>query len=116
MPPFTRFHDAPSFYAVWAHELGHGSAAADRCNRDLNSRFGSAGYALEEICVEILSGLLLADLGIAHRPRPEHAAYVKSWVQALKDDPRAIFTAASKAQQAAYWMHAQQPKPPASEP
>jgi antirestriction protein ArdC len=116
IPPFARFHDAPSFYAVWAHELGHGSAAPYRCNRDLNSRFGSAGYALEEICVEILSGLLLADLGIAHRPRPEHAAYVKSWVQALKDDPRAIFTAASKAQQAADWMHAQQPKPPASEP
>jgi antirestriction protein ArdC len=27
----------------------------------------------------------------------------------LKADPRAIFTAASKAQRAADWMHAQQP-------
>ena len=51
----------------------------------------------------------MADLGIAHRPRSEHAAYVASWLQVLKDDPRAIFTAASKAQQAADWMHAQQP-------
>lgn len=28
----------------------------------------------------------------------------------LKDDPKAIFTAASKAQQASDWMHAQQPQ------
>ena len=50
----------------------------------------------------------LADLGIAHHPRADHAAYVASWLRALKDDPRAIFTAASKAQAAADWMHAQQ--------
>ena len=38
-----------------------------------------------------------------------HAAYIASWLKVLKDDPKAIFTAASKAQQAADWMHAQQP-------
>ncbi|PZQ81204.1 MAG: hypothetical protein DI549_14890 [Ancylobacter novellus] len=70
----------------------------------------SAAYAAEECCVEILSGLVLADLGVAHHPRPDHAAYVASWLKVLKDDPKAIFTAASKAQQAADWMHAQQPQ------
>jgi antirestriction protein ArdC len=115
MPPFARFRDAPSLYGVWLHELGHASSAPHRCNRDLNDRFGSAGYALEEVTVELLSSLILADLGIAHRPRPEHAAYITSWLQALKD-PRAIFTAAGKAQQAADWMHAQQPQPPLPEP
>jgi antirestriction protein ArdC len=114
MPRFSRFRDAASFYGVWLHELGHGSAAPHRCNRDLSGRYGSAGYALEECCVEILAGLMLADLGIAHRPRPEHAAYIASWLEGLKD-PRAIFTAAGKAQQAADWMHAQQPKSPAAE-
>ena len=64
---------------------------------------------------EILSGLVLADLGIAHHPRPDHAAYIASWLEVLKNDPRAIFTAASKAQQAADWMHAQQPTPPTQE-
>lgn len=57
-----------------------------------------------------LSGLVLADLGIAHHPRPDHAAYIASWLEVLKDDPKAIFTAASKAQRAADWMHAQQRK------
>ena len=109
MPPFTSFRDAASFYGVWLHENGHASGAKHRLNRDLSGRFGSAAYAAEECCVEILSGLVLADLGIAHHPRPDHAAYIASWLKVLKDDPKAIFTAASKAQQAADWMHAQQP-------
>jgi antirestriction protein ArdC len=89
----------------------HASGAKHRLDRDLSGRFGSASYALEEISVEILSGMILADLGIAHHPRPDHAAYVASWLRVLKDNPRAIFTAASKAQQAADWMHARQPMP-----
>lgn len=111
MPPFECFRDAASFYGVWLHEAGHGSAAPHRLDRDLSGRFGSAAYAAEECCVEILSGLVLADLGIAHHPRPDHAAYISSWLSVLKEDSRAIFTAASKAQQAADWMHAQQPEP-----
>ncbi len=110
MPNFAHFRDAASFIGVWAHELGHASGSKHRLDRDLSGRFGSAAYAAEECAVEILSGLILADLGIAHHPRPDHAAYISSWLEILKTDPRAIFTAASKAQQAADWMHAQQPQ------
>jgi antirestriction protein ArdC len=110
MPTFECFSDPASFYGVWLHETGHASGAKHRLDRDLSGRFGTASYAAEECCVEILSGLILADLGIAHHPRPDHAAYIASWLKVLKDDPRAIFTAASKAQQAADWMWMQQPQ------
>ena len=110
MPTFECFSDPASFYGVWLHETGHASGAKHRLDRDLSGRFGTATYAAEECCVEILSGLILADLGIAHHPRPDHAAYIASWLKVLKDDPRAIFTAASKAQQAADWMWMQQPQ------
>ncbi|MDP3674311.1 MAG: zincin-like metallopeptidase domain-containing protein [Novosphingobium sp.] len=109
MPHFRQFKDALSFYGTLLHEHGHASGARHRLNRDLTGSFGSATYAAEEICVEILSGFLLADLGLAYHPRADHAAYVASWLKALRGDPRAIFTAASKAQLAADWMHAQQP-------
>ncbi len=109
MPDFTSFRDPASFYGVWLHEMGHATGARHRLDRDLSGRFGSEAYAAEECCVEILSGLVLADLGIAHHPRPDHAVYIASWLEVLKHDPRAIFTAAAKAQQAADWMHAQQP-------
>ena len=109
LPAFGQFRDAAAAYGVQLHECGHASGAKHRLDRDLSGRFGSAAYAAEECCVEILSGLVLADLGIAHHPRPDHAAYIASWLEVLKDDPRAIFTAAGKAQAAADWMHARQP-------
>ncbi len=108
LPPFERFFDAASAYGVTLHECGHASGAKHRLDRDLSGRFGTESYAAEEICVEIASGFVLADLGISHNARDDHAAYCASWLELLKSDPRAIFTAASKAQAIADWMHAQQ--------
>jgi antirestriction protein ArdC len=108
MPSFAAFDDAVAFYGVWLHENGHASGAKHRLDRDLSGGYGAGAYAFEEIIVEQLSGMILADLGLAHHPRPDHAPYISSWLKAL-EDPRAIFRAASKAQQAADWMHAQQP-------
>ena len=108
MPPFERFIDAASYYSCLGHETGHASGAAHRLDRDLSGRFGSAKYAMDEIIVELASSFIMADLGIAHTPRAEHASYIASWLQILKRDPRAIFTAASQAQAAADWMHARQ--------
>jgi antirestriction protein ArdC len=108
MPPFERFIDAAGYYSCLGHETGHATGAKHRLDRDLTGRFGSAKYAMDEIIVELTSSFIMADLGIAHTPRAEHAAYIASWLKALKNDSRAIFTAASKAQAAADWMHAQQ--------
>lgn len=108
LPCFSSFRDAASYYGVAIHECGHATGAKHRLDRDLSGRFGSRSYAAEEMCVELAAGFVLADLGLAHHPRPDHAAYISSWLEVLKDDPRAIFTAASKAQAIADWMHAQQ--------
>ena len=86
MPNLVQFDDAADFYGVSIHEYGHATAAKSRLNRDLTGRFGSAKYAAEEVCAELISGFVLADLGIAHNPRPDHAAYIDSWLAALKDD------------------------------
>ena len=108
MPSFEAFDDAALFAGTLIHEAAHASGAAHRLDRRLGARFGEAAFAIEEITAELTAGYILADLGIAHRPRPNHAAYIASWIRVLKGDPRAIFTAASKAQQAADWMHARQ--------
>lgn len=109
LPPFERFVDAVSAAGVAIHECAHATGAPHRLGRDLSGRFGSHAYAMEEAVAELAASFILADLGLAHRPRPDHAAYLASWLKVLNEDPRAIFTAASKAQQAADWMHAQQP-------
>lgn len=91
------------------HECGHATGAKHRLDRDFSARWTKDALAMEEATAELTASFLLADLGIAHDPRPDHAAYIASWLQVLKNDSRAIFTAASKAQAAADWMHAQQP-------
>jgi antirestriction protein ArdC len=109
MPPFRQFRDWQAHASVLLHEAGHASGAKHRLDRDLSGRFGSEAYAGEELVGELIAAMVLADLGIAHEPRPDHAAYMASWLKVLKNDSRAIFTAASKAQAAVDWMHRQQP-------
>ena len=64
-----------------------------------------SGYAREELVAELGSAFLCADLGITPEVREDHAAYIGSWIKVLKDDKRAIFSAASHAQRAADYLH-----------
>jgi antirestriction protein ArdC len=82
------------------HWTGH----ASRCTRDLKNRFGSEAYAMEELVAELGAAFLCADLGVTPELRPDHASYIANWLSVLKSDKKAIFTAASKAQQAANYL------------
>jgi antirestriction protein ArdC len=87
-----------------AHELTHWSGSESRLARDLSGRFGSESYAAEELVAELGAAFTMAKLGLSLEPRPDHAAYVASWITLFKNDSRAIFTAASKAQAAVDWL------------
>ena len=89
-----------SYYATLLHELTHLTGHASRLDRDLSGRFGREGYAMEELVAELGAAFLCSELGITNRPRPDHAAYIAHWLVVLKKDTRAIFTAASKANEA----------------
>ena len=104
LPAFERFRDAVSYYAVLAHELTHWTGTPQRLNRDLTTRFGSQAYAAEELIAELGAAFQLAHLELSNTPRPEHAHYLSTWLQLLKSDNRAIFTAASRAQQAVDYL------------
>ena len=107
IPPFSAFQESAAYYATLAHESIHWTGSAQRLNRDLTGRFGNEAYAAEELVAELGAAFLCADLGISNQPRPDHAAYVQNWLTILRNDSRAIFTAASKSQTAADWLHAQ---------
>jgi antirestriction protein ArdC len=104
MPAFTQFKSPEGYVCTLLHELSHWSGARTRLNRDLSGRFGDASYAMEEIICEISASFLCADLQIQCEPRVDHAPYVSSWLKVLRNDKKAIFTAASKAQEAANYL------------
>lgn len=91
---------AEGFYSTLFHELVHWSGAKARLSRDLGNRFGGEAYAVEELIAELGAAFLCSDLEISPEPRPDHAAYIRSWLTVLKSDKKAIFTAASKASEA----------------
>ena len=111
MPPFETFRDAESYYATLAHECSHWTRHPSRLDRDFGrKRWGDEGYAMEELVAELGSAFLAADLGLTPEVREDHAAYIGSWLRVLKNDKRAIFTAASHAQKAADFLNGLQPK------
>ena len=115
MPPFEAFRSGVAYYGTLAHEAVHWTSHADRCARDLKGRFGDEAYAAEELVAELGASYLAADLDLEPEPRPDHAAYIASWLKALKNDKRAIFTAAGRAQAAVARMHAHPVKPLATD-
>lgn len=104
LPPFSHFSSPEAFASVLAHELVHWSGAAGRLDRQFGKRFGDRAYAVEELVAELGAAFVLADLGVCSVPRDDHASYLASWLQVLKSDKRAIFTAASAASKAAEFL------------
>ena len=83
------------------HELCHWTGHETRLGRDFKNAFGSKDYAFEELVAEIGAAFVGARLGIVGEHIDNHAAYLASWLKALKNDKRAIFKAAALAQAAA---------------
>ncbi|WP_449404788.1 ArdC family protein [Klebsiella grimontii] len=98
LPERYLFIDAANFYATGLHELVHWSGAKSRLNREIKGKFGSEGYAFEELVAELGSAFLMADLGIVGEV--QHESYIASWLKALRNDKRYIFKAASAASKA----------------
>ena len=99
MPPIGTFHDAAGYYATLAHESCHASGHKSRLDRF--TRFSDRkAYAFEELIAELGNCMVCAQLGLMP-DFDQSAAYIESWLRALKDDKRLIFKAASEAQKAA---------------
>lgn len=103
--PFpSDFATAAEYYATSLHEHGHWSGHPSRLNRDLEGRFGSQSYAAEELIAELTGAFLCAHLEL--KGKLQHAEYIGHWLELLRRDSKAIFTAARQATDAAEYLKA----------
>lgn len=110
LPPRECFADAPGFYGTAIHELVHWTGDEKRLNRPTlmqSKSFADENYAKEELRAELGSMMLAAEQGIPHDPS-QHAAYVQSWIKALKNDKNEIFRAAADASKACDYLLARE--------
>lgn len=106
LPPRHAFLSPTHYYATLAHELAHWTRHPARLNRDFAStRYGDAGYALEELTAELAAAFLGAQFNLPVDHIEDHAGYIASWLQVLTADPAAFLTAAGHAQRAADFLN-----------
>lgn len=98
-----------SFESTRLHELTHWAGAEHRLNRKFGERFSDKDYAFEELVAELSAAFMCAELAITNTPRADHAQYCTSWLEVLKGDAKAIFTAASLATRAVAYLNELQP-------
>ena len=110
LPPQGQFNEDKGYYGTLLHEIGHATGAEKRLNREGitgDHRFGSEGYAKEELRAEMFSMMMAAETGIPHDPQ-QHTAYVQSWAKVLKQDKNEIFRAAAEAGKAVDYVLAKE--------
>mgnify|MGYP000873940784 CR=1 FL=1 len=108
--PKEAYKDINEYYATALHELCHWTGHESRMNRELISeKKDREQYAREELRAELASTFLAIDLGIPMNTT-NHAAYVQSWVKALKDDKKEIFKASNDAVQIADYVKSFMPQ------
>lgn len=97
LPLVEQFKSQIDYYATALHELTHWTGHKDRLHR-FKLRESKQDYAFEELIAELGASFLCAELGLPYTT--QHAAYVQSWLKALRDDKTLIFKAAAQAQKA----------------
>ncbi|WP_019647097.1 zincin-like metallopeptidase domain-containing protein [Novispirillum itersonii] len=103
LPPREAFHGTEEYYATALHELAHATGHPSRLDRDMGGGFGSENYAKEELRAEMAAYMVNTTLGLGHHPE-RHAAYVGSWLSALKEDRNLLFQAARDAETIQTWI------------
>ena len=98
MPKKEQFKTQEGFYSTMFHELTHWTAHKLRLDRPIKNKQGSKAYAFEELIAELSASFICYHLGFEYST--QHSAYIKDWLEVLKEDKKAIFRASSQAQKA----------------
>ena len=102
LPMMEQFAETAEYYSTAFHEMTHSTGHAKRLDRlEKTAFFGSDAYSKEELIAEIGAAALVNRCGLeTAKSFRNSAAYIQSWLQALKNDKRFIVSAAGKAEKA----------------
>jgi antirestriction protein ArdC len=90
--------------SVLCHETIHWTSAKHRLNRIESTKFGSHEYSQEELVAEMGAVFLAKELGIENIDTNKSAAYLKSWLGNLKEEPKLLFQVSNQASKATQYL------------
>lgn len=92
VPEKEQFKSGEAFYGTLFHEMTHSTGAEGVLDRIKPTAFGSAEYAREELVAELGSALVAQRYGMARHIKEDSCAYLKGWLNELKESPQFIKT------------------------
>ena len=106
----TSYGDETSnYYSVLFHELIHSTGHNQRLDRfkDNDKKFkdnAQQSYAFEELIAECGAIMLCQKFNLEKTIRVDHALYIKSWIQALKNDVKFLTSSLTRAYKATDYL------------
>ena len=109
VPAKEQYKALEEYYSTKFHAMIHSTGHVSRLDRfsgkNANAHFGSEVYSKEELIAEIGAANLMFSCGIeTEKTFKNSAAYIQSWLNALKNDKKLIVTAAGKAEKAVKYI------------
>ena len=99
MPPLSEFNSQEEYIQTAFHELAHASGAPHRLDRLQKCKFGDHVYAFEELTADLTAAFLGAHFQVEIH-KVQHAEYLNHWINALREKPQILWSAAAKSQSA----------------
>ena len=116
IPHPSRFKSVSRYYMTAFHELAHSTGHGDRLDREMDTKFGSHSYGVEELTAEMSAAMLGGQTGMTSEEEliEDSAAYLKGWLANIKEDPSIIWVAAQRAQKVVDYIMATCEEPAAA--
>lgn len=92
VPEKEQFKSGEAFYGTLFHEMTHSTGAEGVLDRFKPTAFGSPEYAREELVAELGSALVAQRYGMTKHIKEDSCAYLKGWLNELKESPQFIKT------------------------
>jgi antirestriction protein ArdC len=103
IPPKATFDCLREYYGTVFHEMVHATEHESRLNWSRKDK--DKTYALGELIAELGGVFVCRELGVpASDDLTNHVSYLKSWLQAMKNDSRFIIMASAQASKAASYI------------
>lgn len=103
MPKKKSFISLENYYLTLFHELVHSTGHERRLNRTFSKDIAETGgemYSLEELVAEMGASYLASHSDILSKTINDSAAYIKGWLEKLRNDKRMVLFASGHAQKA----------------
>lgn len=110
MPDRRQFKDLRAYALKLLHETVHATGSENRLNRSKGKSFGDANYSQEELVAEMGAWFTAYELELIDEPDKEDellansGAYLQSFAENVKKDPKVIYYATQAAQKSAKFI------------